>query len=360
MQTLFIRGPSTTVRMVALVIASIALMTIDHRWQSLELVRSTISSIVYPVQYSIDLPIRLYYWANETLSTKQTLLEKNREFEARHLENRVQLQKLNIIEKENDRLRRLLSATPKTTERLLISEIIGVDLDPYRQLILLNKGNKSGVYRGQPIIDSKGVMGQIIHVAARSSTAMLITDASHAIPVQIDRTGHRANVFGTGKIDHLDLRHLPHNIDIQLGDMLITSGLGGAFPPNYPVARITKIEHEAGEPFTTIEATPLAQLDETREVLLIWRNTISTTEGDTEKNSQNENRTIDSEKPSSEKETSKKEAPETNESEATKTKKQNSKKSDVQKKKTEKKTKAPLEKSNVEKNKKSADRGSRE
>lgn len=289
MQTLFIRGPSSTVRMVALVVASIALMTIDHRWQSLEWVRSTISSIVYPVQYSIDLPIRLYYWADETLSTKKTLLEKNREFEERHLENRVQLQKLNIIEKENDRLRRLLSATPKTTERLLISEIINVDLDPYRHLILLNKGSNHDVYQGQPIIDSKGVMGQVIHVSARSSTAMLITDASHAIPVQIDRTGHRANVFGTGKTDHLQLRHLPHNIDIQLGDMLITSGLGGAFPPNYPVARITKIEHEAGEPFTTIEATPLAQVETTREVLLVWRNKSIDVKNDIDNDKPNKN-----------------------------------------------------------------------
>ena len=302
MQTLFIRGPSITVRMAALVITSIALMTIDHRWQSLEIARSTVASVLYPIQYSIDLPIRLYYWADETLNTHQSLLEKNREFEARHLENRVQLQKLNIIEKENDRLRRLLSATPKTTERLLIAEIIGVYLDPYRHLILINKGSINDVYQGQPIIDSKGVMGQIIHIAARSSTAMLITDASHAIPVQIDRTGHRANVFGTGKTDHLDLRHLPHNIDIQTGDMLITSGLGGTFPPNYPVARITTIEHKAGEPFTTIEATPLAQLDETREVLLVWRNkTIDIkgdVENDAENNNQNKNDTSSSEEKS--------------------------------------------------------------
>jgi rod shape-determining protein MreC len=124
MQTLFIRGPSITIRMAALVIASVALMTIDHRWQSLEIARSTVASVLYPIQYTIDLPIRLYYWTDETLNTHQSLLEKNREFEARHLENRVQLQKLNIIEKENERLRKLLSATPKTTERLLISDII--------------------------------------------------------------------------------------------------------------------------------------------------------------------------------------------------------------------------------------------
>lgn len=273
MQTLFVRGPSVTIRMILLVAASIFLMTVDQRWHSLEMVRSTLSGVIYPLQYTIDLPIRLYYWADEVLSTKQELLEKNREFQARHLENRVQLQKLDIIEKENDRLRRLLSATPKRTERLLIAEIINVDVDPYRQLVVLNKGTNNDVYQGQPIIDSQGVFGQVVHVGPMSSTAILITDASHAIPVQIDRTGLRANAFGTGKTDLLELHHLPHNADIKVGDMLISSGLGGTFPPNYPVAKVSRVERLPGEPFATIEATPLAQLDRSREVLLVWRNT---------------------------------------------------------------------------------------
>ena len=272
MQTLFIRGPSATVRMVVLVIASIVLMTVDHRWHSLELARSALSGVLYPLQYTIDLPIRLFYWADEALSTQQSLLEKNREFEARHLENRVQLQKLDIIEKENERLRELLGAIPKTTERLLISEIINVDLDPYKQLILLNKGSSSDVYQGQPIIDAQGVMGQVVHVGPMSSTAVLITDASHAIPVQVNRTGLRAIAFGSGKIDQLNLRYLPHNVDIKEGDLLITSGLGGVFPPNFPVAVISKIERPSGEPFATIEAKPHALLDKSREVLLVWRN----------------------------------------------------------------------------------------
>jgi rod shape-determining protein MreC len=258
--------------MIVLVIASIVLMTVDHRWHSLELARSAFSGILYPLQYTIDLPIRLFYWADEALSTQQSLLEKNREFEARHLENRVQLQKLDIIEKENERLRKLLGAIPKTTERLLISEIINVDLDPYKQLILLNKGSNSDVYQGQPIIDAQGVMGQVVHVGPMSSTAVLITDASHAIPVQVNRTGLRAIAFGSGKIDQLNLRHLPHNVDIKEGDLLITSGLGGVFPPNFPVAVITRIERPAGEPFATIEALPHALLDKSREVLLVWRN----------------------------------------------------------------------------------------
>ena len=272
MQPLFARGPSATFRMIVLVVASLVLMTADHRWRSLEFVRSALTNIIYPLQYTIDLPIQLYYWSDEVFSTRQELLDKNREFEARHLENRVQLQKLGIIEKENERLRELLSATPKTTERLLISEIINVDVDPFKQLIVLNKGSNSEVYLGQPIIDAQGIMGQVVHVGPLSSTAILITDASHALPVQIDRTGLRANATGTGQTGLLNLRHLTHNVDIQEGDLLITSGLGGVFPPNYPVARITKVEHPAGEPFTHIEAMPLAQLDKTREVLLVWRN----------------------------------------------------------------------------------------
>ncbi len=272
MQTLFIRGPSATVRMAVLVVASIALMTVDHRWHSVDLVRSALSSIIYPLQYTIDLPIKLYYWADESLSARQALLEKNREFEARHLENRVQLQKLDIIEKENDRLRKLLGAIPKTTERLLIAEIVNVDVDPYRQLILLNKGSNNDVYQGQPIIDALGIMGQVVHVGPMSSTAMLITDASHAIPVQVNRTGLRAIAFGSGKIDQLNLLHLPHSVDIKVGDLLITSGLGGTFPPNFPVAIVSKVEHPAGEAFSLIEAKPHAQLDKSREVLLVWRN----------------------------------------------------------------------------------------
>lgn len=272
MQPLFIRGPSATVRMAILVIASITLMTVDHRWRSLDFVRSALSSVIYPLQYTIDLPIQLFYWADESLSSQQTLLKKNSDFEARHLENRVQLQKLDIIEKENDRLRKLLSAIPKTTERLLISEILNVDVDPYKHLIILNKGSSSEVYKGQPIIDAHGIMGQIVHVAPMSSTAMLVTDASHAIPVQVNRTGLRAIAFGSGKNDQLNLRHLPHSVDIKVGDLLITSGLGGTFPPNFPVAIISKIERPAGEPFAVIEAKPHAQLEKSREVLLVWRN----------------------------------------------------------------------------------------
>ncbi len=269
MQTLFLQGPSVTLRMILLVILSVVLMTLDHRWNHLQVVRSTLSNLLYPLQYTIDMPIRFYHWADETLTSHNKLLLENRKLKARQLENRVQLQKLDILEKENERLRLLLSATPKTREKVLIAEIIGVDVDPYRQLFIINKGKLHDIKPQQPIIDAHGVMGQTLYVNTYSSTVMLITDASHALPVQIDRTGLRSVLFGTGQTDALDLRHIPHNADVQVGDLVITSGLGGRFPPNYPVAIITSVEHIAGEPFVRISAAPLALLDQSREVLLV-------------------------------------------------------------------------------------------
>lgn len=270
MKPLFLRGPSVTLRMILLVVASIVLMTVDHRWNHLQVVRNTLSHLLYPLQYTIDLPVRFYYWADEIFTTHDNLIEENRALKARQLENRVQLQKLDIVERENERLRLLLSATPKTREKVLISEIIGVDVDPFRQLFIINKGTSDGIYVGQPVIDAHGVIGQILYANALTSTVMLLTDASHAIPVQVDRTGLRSVAFGTGHNDQLDLKHIPQNTDIVVGDMLITSGLGGRFPNNYPVAIVTAVEKVAGETFAHVRAAPLALLDQTREVLVVW------------------------------------------------------------------------------------------
>lgn len=249
----------------------------------MEGVRNALSYVLYPLQYTIDLPIRLYHWTDETVSTHQTLLDEKRRLEDLNFQNQVRLQKLDILEKENVRLRELLRATAKTGEVVLIAEIINVDVDPYRQLIVINKGTNDEVYTSQPLIDAQGVMGQVVHSSPNSATAMLITDASHALPVQIDRTGLRAVAFGTGKIDHLDLRHIAHNADIRKGDTLITSGLGGRFPANYPVAVITHIERSPDEAFVTVGAEPLALLDRSREVLLVWHNQPQTAENADEK-----------------------------------------------------------------------------
>ncbi len=273
MQPLFLRGPSITLRAIVLVMLSIGIMIADHRWQHLEKVRGVIETyVIYPLRYTINLPVGFADWVDESLASHQRLLTENKQYQEAELRYRVQLQKLNVLEKENERLRYMLSASPKVGEPVLVAELLAVDQDPYRQQVVLNKGLDDQVYLGQPIIDAWGVMGQIIYLAKASSTAMLISDPSHAIPVQVNRNGLRSTAFGTGNASELELRYIPHNADIQVGDLIVASGLGQRFPPNYPVAKIIKIERPIGETFAVVVAEPLAHLDKSREVLLVWHN----------------------------------------------------------------------------------------
>lgn len=273
MQPLFMRGPSITLRAILLVFASIIIMMIDHRWHHLESARGLVETVViYPLRYVINVPVQFVNWTSESFSSHQSLLEENRQLKDQALRAQVSLQKLSILEKENERLRKMLSAQPKVGEQVLVAELLSIDLDPYKQQVIINKGKLKGVYLGQPVIDAWGVMGQIVHSGEHSSTAMLISDPSHAIPVQVNRNGLRSTAFGTGQANRLELRYIPHNAEIEIGDLIVTSGLGERFPPNYPVGRIVEIERPAGETFASVIAEPVAHLDRSREVLLVWHN----------------------------------------------------------------------------------------
>ena len=285
MQSLFVRGPSVTLRTIIFVGFSIILMIADHRWQHVEAMRTAVESlIVHPLRYIINVPADLIQWTSESISSQKELVDENRRLKDQQLKAQVSLQKLSILEKENERLRRMLSAQPKVGEKVLIAELLSIDMDPYRQQVVLNKGQHHSVYHGQPVIDAWGVMGQVVHIGEYSSTAMLITDPSHAIPVQVNRNGLRSTVFGNGQTDNLELKYIPHNADIEIGDLIITSGLGGRFPPNYPVGRITSIERPAGETFANVIAQPIAHIDRSREILLVWHNApeIEEAQGDSE------------------------------------------------------------------------------
>jgi rod shape-determining protein MreC len=253
-----------------LVIASIALMTLDHRQRTLEGIRSTLSVVVYPMQYLVNLPFDIADWASESLASRNRLLADNRELRARELDAQFRLQKLAALERENRRLRAMLQSSDLGWERVLIAELMSVDSDPFKHRILLDKGSKDGVFVGHPLLDAAGVMGQVVHVSPFTSAAILITDPSHAIPVQVNRNGLRAIAVGTGETRGLDIPNIPNNADIREGDLLVTSGLGQRFPAGYPVARVSKIVRDPTEPFATISAVPLAHLDRAREVLLVW------------------------------------------------------------------------------------------
>ncbi len=272
-QSLFLRGPSVILRTLLLVAISIVVMVADHRWHHLQTLRGSIETyIVYPLRYVINLPGNFIEWGDEVFSSQQFLLQEKRKLEEQKLRAQVSLQKLSVLEKENERLREMLSAQTKIGEMVLVAEILSIDLDPYKQQVVLNKGRSHKVYIGQSIIDAWGVMGQVVHLGSHSATALLISDPSHAIPVQINRSGLRSTAFGMGSSQQLELRYIPHNADIEIGDLIVSSGLGGRFPPNYPVGRIVSIERPAGESFAVVLAEPVAHLDRSREVLLVWHN----------------------------------------------------------------------------------------
>lgn len=279
MKSLFQTRASLFVRTIILVAFSISLMVADHRWNHLESVRSAISNLIYPLQFAMNIPGEFIAWIDDSVSTRNELLAENKKLKEERLLSQVRMQKMDSLELENQRLRKLLGTPRKASERVLIAEIFSVDHDPYKRLITINKDKDDGAYVGQAIIDANGIMGQIIHVEAHASTVMLISDSNHAVPIQINRTGLRGTVFGTGDSSKLELRFIPHNADIKFGDIVTSSGLGGRFPPNYPVGTISNIERPPGETFAKIEVTPSAKLEQSREVLMLWHNAPPDTNG---------------------------------------------------------------------------------
>ncbi len=245
-------------------------MTVDHRQNHLESLRSALSVVLYPLMLVVDLPRDAGDWLRESVASRRALEEENARLRTEHLILKAQLQKLEALEAENLRLRQLLDSSFKIGERVLIAEILAVDLDPYRHQIVINKGGHDGIFVGQPLVDANGVMGQVVHVTPFSATAMLITDPAHAIPVQINRNGLRTVALGIGSLHRLSLPHIPNNADVRVGDLLVSSGLGGRFPPGYPVARVKEVIVDSGQSFARVFAEPLAALDRAREVLLVW------------------------------------------------------------------------------------------
>lgn len=253
-----------------LIVLSVAMMAVDHRQHHLEGIRSALSVVMYPLQHLVNLPVSASSWLGENLSSRESLLAENARLKMQHTLLKAQLQKFSAIELENQRLRELLQSSRKVSEHVLIGELLAVDLEPFTRQVVINKGTRQEIYVGQPLVDAQGVMGQIIHAGVLSSTAMLITDANHALPVQVNRNGLRAIALGTGAPDRLALPYLPNSADIKEGDLLITSGLGGRFPADYPVAVVSEVRQDPSQPYAVINATPTAQLERAREVLMVW------------------------------------------------------------------------------------------
>ena len=245
-------------------------MTLDHRYQHVDQLRATLSLVVYPIRYLVNMPADMGNWASDAFKSRKTLQAENLDLKTKNDLLKAELQKFNYVKTENLHLRALLKSSKKFASRVLIAELLSVDLDPYKRQVVINKGSRDGVYPGQPMVDAQGVMGLITHVGLFTSTALLITDPNHALPIQLLRNGLRAIASGTGAANRIEVDNIPNNADIKVGDEFVSSGLGCVFPTGYPAGRIVEINTDPSLPFAQVIAEPAAALDRSREVLLVW------------------------------------------------------------------------------------------
>jgi rod shape-determining protein MreC len=264
------RIPALGIRVLVLIFVSILLMYLDHRENHLDAVRKGIGVAVYPIQLIVDAPMRLWSWLGESATSRTSLQREVGRLNAERLLTNARLQRLTALEAENARLRALLDARTRVRDEVRVAEIMAVDANPYQHHLVIDIGSRDGVYDGQAIVDADGVVGQVIITGLMTSQAVLISDTDHALPVEVNRNGLRTIAVGTGEIDRLDLPFLPNNADIRAGDLLVTSGLGGAFPAGYPVAVVDSVTRIPQEPFADVNAKTSAALDQVREVMLIW------------------------------------------------------------------------------------------
>ena len=245
-------------------------MTLEQRNNRLDGIRAVLSVIIYPVQFLVNLPIEISDNVSTSLTSYNALLKENHSLKQEQLIDKSKLLKFAALEKENIRLRALLENSFKLGEQVLIAELLSVNFAPYEHIVLVNKGTRFGVHHKQPVLDARGVVGQVIRSNPLTSEIMLITDPNHAIPVQVNRNGLSTIAVGSGQLNRLSLPFLPNNADIVPGDLLITSGLGGVFPQGYPVAVVDTFTPQPDKPFANIHATPKALLDRNNELLIVW------------------------------------------------------------------------------------------
>ncbi len=268
-QRLFDNQVSPTARLVFYGLLAIVLMATDFKSDYVGKMRYAASLLAAPFYAALEWPFAMGKSLQKTARYHQTLLDENEQFRQQQLRIQGQLQEMDSIKLEIDRLRSLLGATSSLRVGFQFAELLRVDLDPFSHRVLINRGSEDGVFTGQPVIDSNGIVGQVETVLPGIAYVTLISDPSHALPIQVARTGQRSIIYGIGDTELLILPNLPFNIDLHPGDRIITSGLGERFPNGYPVAEIMSVDRRPGQTFAIGYARPLAALDRGREVLLL-------------------------------------------------------------------------------------------
>lgn len=244
------------------------LMVLDYRYGYLTSARKASATFLSPLYYLANLPNEIAAWADNNIISRNDLIDQNRQLKDEVLILKAQNQRLIGLESENARLRSLLGSSRSFRGKRLIAEVLNIDSQRFSNELLLNKGSTNEVFVGQPVVDSEGVMGQIVEVSLTTSRMILLNDQKHAIPIRNDRNGVRAIAQGDGQL--LFLRHLPNTTDIREGDLLLSSGLGEKFPDGYPVAKVISVTKQSSQPYAQIIAEPTANINTANHVLLLW------------------------------------------------------------------------------------------
>ena len=263
------RIPALNTKLIIFVVLSFILLINDQRNNYLSILRNSIAIAIYPLQSAVEIPSRLADWFDLRIKSKEILIRENQNLLSQQKINSSILQRYESLEQENERLKQILNAASNLDNKVEITRIISVNVNPYRHTIVIDKGERDGVYEGQVLLGTDGVIGQILHTNFLTSEAILISDSDHALPVEINRNGLRTIVLGNGSYTKLDVPYIPNNADIEIGDLLVTSGLGGKFPSGYPVARVDFIERDLSEQFYKVSAKPIAHLNQVREIMLL-------------------------------------------------------------------------------------------
>lgn len=267
---LYGRGGSPGFKFTIYAVLAVVTMYLDQRQHYLEHVRYALQAAAYPVQLMVSSPPAAWRWLRNSFQDRQSLQAENARLNAQQRDLELRAMRYEALARENGELRGLRDALPPVAERWLPAEIVTIQQSGLRQRMLLNRGASNGVFKGQAVLDAKGLIGQTTHVGPWSAEVILITDPEHAVPVRIQRTGLRTIAVGTGEGATLALPYLPANADVQVADVLMTSGLGGVFPEGYPVARVAEVHRDAAQPLAQVRAEPLARVDADSEVMLIW------------------------------------------------------------------------------------------
>jgi rod shape-determining protein MreC len=245
------------------------LLFVDARYQYLESTRKVIAVMIYPFQRLTSLPGEVVGRISVYFETQNQLLENNAQLRLQHDLDAAQLAQMSAVQAENAQLRVLQELEQRVEYPVQMAEIVYVERDIFKRKLFVNKGSQAKVLPGQVVVDDAGVVGQVTRVYPWLSEVTLVTDKNHAVPIQVLRNGLRAVVFGSGDISEMSLRYMPVSADLVEGDVLVTSGIDGTYPPNLPVAKIIKIERDPAYPFSRITCTPLAGVDRHRALLIV-------------------------------------------------------------------------------------------